>query len=107
MLYERAIVATCYYPEFWVRYANYIEHTLDDSAARVLYELAIERFLTSRPDGYIAQAVFEETHGNLDKARSLYKAVYEQVTPGLLEGIFGHLHLERRAENFEIVETLY
>ena len=56
---------------------------------------------------YLCQGHFEESLGNLDAARYFYKHVYENIVPGLFDGIFRHLNLERKAKNYELVETLY
>jgi pre-mRNA-processing factor 39 len=107
LLYERAVVPLCYYAEFWERYAAFIHKSHGDQPARGIFQRAIQKFLKNRPDLYLAQGHFEETLGNLDVARKFYIQVYEDIAPGLFDGIFRHLNLERRAGNLEIVESLY
>ncbi|CAG9329093.1 unnamed protein product [Blepharisma stoltei] len=107
LLYERCIVAACYYSEFWIRYARYIEKVQGFEKARELYSRANTHFLSRRPDLFIAQGYFEELHKHIDEARKLYKHAYEDVTPGLLEGVYKHINLERRQRNFEEVDRLF
>lgn len=107
LLYERCITPTCYYPEFWVRYASYYYKKHGESAARELYERANTQFMSKRVGMFIAQGQFEEKLGYLDAARSLYKHTYIDLVPGLFEGLFKHLGLEKRVNNLEEVEKLY
>ena len=107
LLYQRCIVATCYYPEFWVRYSNYIQRVHGVDQARSIYNRANDLFLCKRPDLFLAQGHFEEKLGNFDEARRLYKHAFETVAPGLLDGLMRLLSLERRQGNMEEVERLY
>ena len=107
LLYERCIVATCYYVEFWVRYATYIQRVHGVDAARGIYNRANTHFLAKRPDLFLAQGHFEEQLRNFDEARRLYKHACETVAHGLLEGLMSLLNLERRQGNIDEVERLY
>lgn len=107
LLYERCIVPCCYYAEFWIRYSRYIEKTQGIDEARNLYIRANKNFLSRRPELFVAQGYFEETHNNISEARKLYKHSYENVSPGLLDGILKHAQLERREKNFSQVDELY
>lgn len=107
LLYERCIVPLCNYSEFWERYANYIFAQHGEAAARKIFQRGIEKFLSKRPDLYLAQGHFEESLRKLDAARYFYKLVYEKIAPGLFDAIFRHLNLERRAGNLSEVEILY
>jgi pre-mRNA-processing factor 39 len=107
MLYERCVVPCCYYAEFWIRYARYIERKKGAGAARDLYERANKSFLKWRPELVVAQGYFEEVHGDLDSARKLYRNAYENIAYGLLDGVFKHIHLERRQKNYEEVDRLF
>mmetsp|Transcript_7407 Transcript_7407/g.13814 ORF Transcript_7407/g.13814 Transcript_7407/m.13814 type:complete len:533 (+) Transcript_7407:2057-3655(+) len=107
LLYARCLVPACYYGEFWIRYALYLEKTKGEEAARELYKSANLKLLFRRPELFIAQGYFEETHGNLEEAEVLYRKVYEKVDRGSLEAIFKHLNLEKRRNNLEAVERLY
>jgi pre-mRNA-processing factor 39 len=107
LLYERSIVPTCYYTEFWVRYASYLHRTQSEEAARRLFIRANTHFLSRRPWLFVSQGHFEEMLGNLDEARRLYKLVYEDKAPGYYDALFRHLNLERREKNFHQVDKLY
>ena len=107
LLYERCVVPTCYYAEFWVRYANYIQRVHGVDAARDIYNRANQHFLGKRPDLFLAQGHFEERLKNFDEARRLYKYAFETVAPGLLDGLMRLLNLERRLGNIPEVERLY
>jgi pre-mRNA-processing factor 39 len=112
LLYERCIVPTCYIPEFWIRYARFLEKTAGESTARELYKRANTNFLFRKPELFVYQGYFEEVHGNVEEARRLYKHAYEKigkryVAPGLVEGVYKHINLERKAQNYDEVVRLY
>jgi len=107
LLYERCIVALCYYDEFWIRYARYLEKTQGVETAREVYQRGNKHFLFRKPYLFVSQGYFEELHGNTEEAKKLYKHVYEKVAPGLLNAVLKHINLERRNSNFTEVENLY
>lgn len=107
LLYERCIVPACYYPEFWIRYAKYLERSVGVDASRELYNRANKKFLFRKPELFVSQGYFEETHNNIEEARRLYKHAYEQVAPGLLDGVISHIRLERRQKNYNEVDRLF
>lgn len=107
LLYERAIVPLCYYSEFWERYAGYIYRVHGEEEARGIYQRGIQKFTKLRPDLYLAQGHFEESLNNLQEARWFYEEVYAKIAPGLFDGIFRHMNLEKRCKNIEKVEQLY
>lgn len=107
LLYERCIVPLCYYAEFWDKYAWFLYRAHGEEAARELFQRAIQKFMKSRPELYLAQGHFEEVLGHADKAREFYIKVYQEIAPGLFDGIFRHLNLERRAGNLDKVESLF
>ena len=63
--------------------------------------------MSRKPELFVAQGYFEEVHKNVEEARRLYKHSYEQIAPGLLDGIIKHIHLERRCKNYDIVDRLF
>lgn len=107
LLYARCLVPASYYAEFWIRYALYLENAKGEQAARELYISANSKLLFRRPELFIAQGYFEETHGNLVEAEQLYRKVYEKVDRGSLEAIFKHLNLEKRRGDLVAVDRLY
>jgi pre-mRNA-processing factor 39 len=107
LLFERCIVPCCYYSEFWVRYADFLEKTEGVQASRELYQRANKDFLSKRPEVFVAQGIFEETHGCFDEARKLYEQAYEQVAPGLIDALLRHAHLERREKSLERADLLF
>lgn len=107
LLYERAIVPLCYYSEFWERYAGFIYRVHGEEEARAIYQRGIQKFMRHRPELYLAQGYFEETLNNLQEARYFYEQVYKNIAPGLFDGIFRHMNLEKRCKNLEKVEELY
>lgn len=107
LLYERCIVPCSYYAEFWIRYAKYLEKLQGFDSARNLYQRANKDFLSKRPDLFVAQGYYEEMHGNIQEARKLYTHAYENIAPGLIDGIIKHAHLERREKNTDQSDELF
>lgn len=107
LLYERCVVPCCYYFEFWVRYAEFLERNYGVDQARALYQRANKDYLSKRPEVLVAHGVFEEMHGLVDEARRLYELAYDSVAPGLIDALIKHAHLERRASEFGKAEELF
>lgn len=95
-LYERCLVPCCVYPEFWIKYATFVEDTVKDvDRARSILSLASGVHLKRNPTMLLAHALFEERHEQLDKAEALYKVMGE-LAPALLEGLVHYANFMRR-----------
>lgn len=102
-LYERCLVVCANYPEFWCRYATWLEDPAEAAAA-------LERgaaFLKQAPDLRLLLALFHEAAGRVDAARDVYEDVCERVAPGLLEAVVAFAQFERRCGNLEDVVAIY
>jgi len=71
-LYERCIVVTALYEEFWLRYATYLEPH-DVEKARSVVERGATAQVFPTPSYAFAHAWFEEAHDNVPFARTALK----------------------------------
>jgi len=73
-LYDRCMVATNNYLEFWLRYAAMLEASDDVNGACSLLENAcLSGRLRGRPDALMAWAELEETCGNIHRSRRIFE----------------------------------
>lgn len=105
VLFERCMIATALYEDFWLKYARYIErHSID--AARVVYRRACNIHLTKKPSIHLMWSAFEESQGNHDEAWEILSNL-EKNNPGLAMVALRRISLERRQSNMTDAEALY
>jgi len=95
-LYERCLIACALYIEFWQRYAFYLESKNRFSDARKALNRAATIFLKRKPISQILWAEFEETQGNADIAKQIFRNSIEGVGKGHLETIVRFAQFYRR-----------
>mmetsp|Transcript_23885 Transcript_23885/g.33406 ORF Transcript_23885/g.33406 Transcript_23885/m.33406 type:complete len:634 (+) Transcript_23885:163-2064(+) len=109
-IYERCLIACASYPEFWIRFATFVEgQGLETSVAdaRNIYDRATSIFTKRQPECFLEYALFEERQGNIEKAREIYKHILENVSPGLVQGLVNQTNFERRQGNVEEACKIY
>jgi pre-mRNA-processing factor 39 len=97
-LYERCLVASAYYDEFWLRYVRWMAAQEGNKVEdiRIIYRKASCLYAPiCRPAVRLNWALFEESNDRVDMARAIYEAVLDR-TPGHLETIVSWANLERR-----------
>lgn len=96
-LYERCVVPCCIYPEFWIKYAKFVETKRNDvGAAREVLSRASRVHLKYNPEMVFAHALFEERHNDMERAKGLYQYVLEDLSPALVEGVVSICNFHRR-----------
>jgi len=109
-VYERCLVACANYPEFWIRYANFLAKTRGkdyENETRAVFERATKIFTKRQPEAFLEYAIFEETTGNVKHARELYEIVLSKIAPGLVEGVVNLANFERRQGSLENAARVY
>lgn len=105
ILFERCMIATALYEDFWLKYAKYMEdHSVE--AVRLVYMRACRIHLPKKPYISLAWAAFEERHGNYDLASQILSELDKNV-PGLVMVNMRKISLERRKGNTAMAETLF
>eukprot|EP00727_Mastigamoeba_balamuthi_P005440 m51a1_g1515 hypothetical protein (604) ;mRNA; r:422144-425408 len=105
-LYERCLVACCYYIEFWHMYTSFLEVSGLLDEAREVYERATGVFVKQRPELFLSYAIFEETHGNLDNAEKIYQSLVSRF-PGHIEVVLRCVAFWRRRGNSKTADEIY
>ncbi|KAK3092313.1 hypothetical protein FSP39_001188, partial [Pinctada imbricata] len=104
-LFERCMIATALYEDFWMKYAKYMEdHSLD--AVRSVYMRACKIHLPKKPYIHLAWAAFEERQGHRETAMDILNNL-EKAVPGLVMVSMRRISLERRSGNSGEAESLF
>jgi len=108
-LYERCLVACANYPEFWSRYANFVETNVGAAAARAIYVRMTSVFIKRRPEAFLAHALFEEGQGKAADARKIYQELIAPDAPGagLVEAVVRFANFERRQNKLPAAIQIY
>eukprot|EP00026_Physarum_polycephalum_P003017 Phypoly_transcript_03026.p1 GENE.Phypoly_transcript_03026~~Phypoly_transcript_03026.p1 ORF type:complete len:439 (-),score=97.30 Phypoly_transcript_03026:1280-2497(-) len=99
-LFERCLIAACYYSEFWLRYIKWLETHRDVDAVRSAFIRATTIFLLRRADIHLEYALFEEVQGDITKARQVYENLASTL-PGHVESTLRFASFERRQKRYE------
>ncbi|XP_069114991.1 pre-mRNA-processing factor 39-like isoform X1 [Argopecten irradians] len=104
-LFERCMIASALYEDFWMKYAKYME---DHGAegVRSVYTRACKIHLPKKPYIHLAWAAFEERQGNHSGAWEIL-ANLDKVVPGLVMVSMRRISLERRTGSKEDAEALF
>jgi pre-mRNA-processing factor 39 len=107
-LYERCLVATAYYDEFWLRYARWMSAQADkEEDVRNVYARAACLYCSiANPEVRLQYARFEEATGRIDVSRAIHEAILD-MHPGHLETIVSWANLERRQGGVDAAIHLY
>ncbi|KAK9458642.1 uncharacterized protein V1516DRAFT_697545 [Lipomyces oligophaga] len=108
-LYEKCLVATALYDEFWLRYVRwlYAQGPSHYEELRNIYRRASSLFVPiGRPMVRIEYATFEESCGCIDSARDIYDSILLEM-PDNLETIIARGNMERRIAGLDKVLEYY
>ncbi|KAI3966312.1 hypothetical protein MKW92_029808, partial [Papaver armeniacum] len=96
---ERCIIACANYPEFWERYVL----SMKDKGRMDLVNKALTRatqiHVERRTEIRMFTAKFHELSGHIEEARAAYQLLYSGSSPGRLEAIVRHAHMEYQLGN--------
>ncbi|XP_023721821.1 pre-mRNA-processing factor 39 isoform X3 [Cryptotermes secundus] len=108
ILFERCLIACALYEEFWIKFIRYLESLKGDMMDKIrnVYERACTIHHTKKPNLHLHWAVFEESHGNYDRASEILNNL-EKLVPNMLQVAYRRINLERRCNNMENVCALY
>ncbi|XP_024539543.1 pre-mRNA-processing factor 39 isoform X2 [Selaginella moellendorffii] len=95
-LFERCLIACANYPEYWIRYVEYLEKQNNLEMANDALHRATHIFVKKVPDVHIFAARFQERTGDATAARKTYKYISTELVPGHLDAIVKAAHFEMR-----------
>lgn len=103
-LYERVIIPFGHYEEFWLRYTKFLVANNMVEDARNVYRRAGFILPIGRIQVRLQYALFEESQGNLDSAKEIYKSVLDAL-PTSTELVVGYASLLHRSESAQAAIT--
>ncbi|MBA0549291.1 hypothetical protein Golob_020328 [Gossypium lobatum] len=106
-LYERCLIASANYPEFWIRYVLCMEASGRMDLADNALARATRVFVKRQPEIHLFDARFKEQHGDIPGARAAYQLVHSEISPGFLEAIIKHANMESRLGKLDDAFSLY
>lgn len=98
LLYERAVIPTAQYEEFWLRYARWLVARNLIEQARTVLQRGCNVVPIGRTALRIYYAQFEEAHGNPETAKDIYNIILEAL-PNSTETLVGLANLLRRHQS--------
>lgn len=107
-LYERCLVATAYYDEFWFRYARWMsKHEGKEEEVRHIYQRASFCYAPiASPAIRYQWALFEEMQGRVAVAKDIYEAIIFEM-PSHVDAIIALANLLRRQDGLEAAKTIF
>ncbi|XP_057797674.1 pre-mRNA-processing factor 39-2 isoform X2 [Salvia miltiorrhiza] len=106
-LYERCLIPCAHYPEFWIRYVEFLESKGGRELAISALARATQIFLKSVPEIHLFDARFKEHIGDADGARAALALCDPKTDSSFIESIAAQANLERRLGNFAAASATY
>lgn len=113
VLFERCLIVTNNYLEFWLRYASWLQHaeaesgsTTPEMACGLLRGACLSGRLSRRPDVFAAWAELEEACGRTGRARILLDATLSGCGHGSTDLALRRAALELRHQDSELACVL-
>ncbi|VFQ97077.1 unnamed protein product [Cuscuta campestris] len=104
-LYERCMISCASYPEFWMRYVNFMEAKGGRELAIFAIERATKVFLSNIPGIHLFSARFMEQIRDLDGARASYSN-YDMSDIYFLQSVVNQANMERRLVHVKLSQFL-
>ncbi|XAR66662.1 hypothetical protein NMG60_11012964 [Bertholletia excelsa] len=106
-LYERCLIPCASYPEFWMRYVDYME----TKGAREIANSALDRaknvFLKNTPEIHFFNAQFKEQIGDIDGARAEFLPLDDEFGSYFVQQVVKEANMEKRMGNFTAAACVY
>lgn len=106
-LYERCLIPCANYPEFWMRYVEFLESKGGRELAISALARATQIFLKSVPEIHLFNARFKEHIGDANGARAALALCDPKSDSSFIESIAAQANLERRLGNYAAASAIY
>ncbi|KAL1567449.1 hypothetical protein AAHA92_02927 [Salvia divinorum] len=106
-LYERCLIPCACYPEFWIRYVEFLESKGGRELAISALARATQIFLKTAPEIHLFDARFKEHIGEARGARAALALCDPKTDSNFIESIAAQANLERRLGNFAAASATY
>ncbi|KEH20704.1 Pre-mRNA-processing factor 39, putative [Medicago truncatula] len=106
-LYERCLIVCANYPDYWMRYADFMEAKGGREIANYSLDRATEIYLKSVPAIHLFNARFKEQIGDVLAARAAYIHRCKETDSDFVENVISKANMEKRLGNMESAFSIY
>ncbi|KAF3449858.1 hypothetical protein FNV43_RR05937 [Rhamnella rubrinervis] len=106
-LYERCLIPCANYPEFWIRYVEFMESKGGREIANYALDRATQTFLKRVAVIHLFTARFKEHKGDVLGAREAFLHCETESDSNIVENITAMANMERRLGNFMEASKIY
>ncbi|XP_058196087.1 pre-mRNA-processing factor 39-2 isoform X3 [Rhododendron vialii] len=106
-LYERCLIPCADYPEFWMRYVEFMEAKGGRELANFALDRATEVFLKNVPAIHLFNSRFKEKIGDRCGARAAFLLPDKELNSDFVEKVVKEANMEKRLGNFTAASSVY
>ncbi|XP_025640357.1 pre-mRNA-processing factor 39-2-like isoform X2 [Arachis hypogaea] len=107
-LYERCLIVCANYPEYWMRYVEFMETRGGREIANYSLDRATEIYLKSVPEIHFFNARFKEQIGDVLAARAAYiQQTGKESDSDFVQNVISRANMEKRLGNMESACGIY
>ncbi|CAL0306495.1 unnamed protein product [Lupinus luteus] len=106
-LYERCLIVCANYPEFWMRYVDFMETKGGREIANYSLNRATEIYLKRVPGIHLFNARFKEQIGDVLAARAAYIQSGKETDSDFVENVISKANMEKRLGDIESAFSIY
>ncbi|KAL2494590.1 Tetratricopeptide repeat (TPR)-like superfamily protein [Forsythia ovata] len=106
-LYERCLISCANYPEFWIRYVEFLESKRGYQLAISVLDRATQIFLKNVPEIHFFNARFKEQIGDADGARAALLLCDAKTDSNFIESVIKQANMEKRLGNLAAASATY
>ncbi|KAK1420319.1 hypothetical protein QVD17_21824 [Tagetes erecta] len=106
-LYERCLIPCAGYPEFWMRYVEFMESKGGRELANFALERATQVFLKNVSEVHIFNARFREKIGDIEGARAAFHLCDTESDSSFIDTAIYEANMETRLGNMDTALEIY
>nr|UWV21202.1 hypothetical protein [Noronhia emarginata] len=106
-LYERCLISCANYPEFWIRYVEFLESKRGRQLAISVLDRATQIFLKNVPEIHIFNARFKEQIGDADGARAALLLCDAKTDSSFIASVVNQANMEKRLGDLAAASATY
>ncbi|XP_020225886.1 RNA polymerase II degradation factor 1 isoform X2 [Cajanus cajan] len=106
-LYERCLIVCANYPEYWMRYVDFMETKGGREVANYSLDRATEIYLKRVPAIHLFNARYKEQIGDVLAARAAYIQSGKERDSDFVENVISKANMEKRLGNTESAFSIY
>lgn len=106
-LYERCFISCANYPEFWIRYVDFMETKGGRELAMFALERATKVFSKNVPELHLFAARYKEQIGDPDGARASFPPINTDWDSCFIQYVTNRANMEKRLGNYSAACDIY